>query len=165
MGLIVLLLLSLIWVTWVARILAAHWSRPRWDAARVPPLSGGDDFHLEAWWGSMESLEPVEASAPEGVTAGTIEAMDPVGLSLVLHTDDAQLKYLVLPDARMLEGLTHGDRILLCRRAGGRPWLLHKVEPGFREALRQPAGEEEPAEAPVLEPAAVRQAGLERLAG
>lgn len=160
---LILLLLSLIWVTWVARILAAHWARQRGAALTAPPASGEDEVRADPWWGSMESLEPMAAPTPEGVTAGTIEAIDPVGLSLVLHTDDAQLKYVLLPEAAMLDGLTHGDRIVLCLNAAGRPWLLRKVEPGFKEVLDRLAGAA-PAAAPRMSLAPVRQGGMQRLA-
>jgi hypothetical protein len=166
MDLLILLVLSLIWVTWVARILADHRSRRRWAAAC--PIGGppalGNDLTVGTGGDRIESLDPLKAAA-DGLTAGSVEAIDPVGLSLVLHTDDARLQYVVLSDAGMLAGLTHGDRILLCLNAAGRPWLLRKVEPAFQEVLRQYAVRE-PAGAAMAAPSTtVRHGGMEKLVG
>jgi len=141
-GPFVLLVLCLIWLTWVARLLADHWFSRAGSAATLPaPWLLQEDLSLEAdsprLPGRVETVEPVDPLSDHPLIRGTVEALDPVGLSLVLHTDEAELKYVVLPDPAMLRGLVHGDRIWLELNLSGRPRRLRKTEPAFADLLRQ----------------------------
>lgn len=178
-GPFLLLVLCLIWLTWVARILADHWLSRAGRAATAPWLLQEDpslEADLPRSPARVEALDPVDPLPDDPPIRGTVEALDPVGLSLVLHTDEAELKYVVLPEPAMLRGLVHGDRILLELDVSGRPRRLRKTEPAFADLLRQlTLGDPRPSPAAggveAAPPVAVSlrrpgiQGGMERLAG
>src|SRR6185436_1287569 len=64
-----------------------------------------------------------------GTVAGTIEALDPVSLSFVLHTDFGRLLYMVVPEAGALAGLTHGDRVWVEADESGALMTVNKWPP------------------------------------
>lgn len=176
-GPFVLLVLCLVWLTWVARILADHWFGRADPAATGPaPWLLQEDLSPEAdpprSPGRVETVEPLDPRSDRLPIRGTVEALDPVGSSLVLHTDDAELKYVVLPDPAMLRGLVHGDRIWLELNVSGRPRRLRKTEPAFSDLLQQladgdprssaAAAREAEAAAPPLAVSSLRRFGIQR---
>lgn len=119
MGALIMLLLAAVWMFWVGGMLADRLSgtQGRWHRATRSPIR------------QEELSAGLDPSMVNGMVAGTIEALDPISLSFVLHSDFGRLLYMVVPDSDALASLAHGDRVWLEADENGTLMTIHKWPP------------------------------------
>lgn len=133
MSVLIVLLFSLIWLLWLGGMLADHlYGRMGRETSATPlPIRQAElvmEIDPSTFNGAVETIGPVQRSV---MVAGTIEALDPVSLSLVIHTDVGRLVYLVVSDLEVITRLAHGDRVRLEADEQGRPATIRKVQHGL----------------------------------
>jgi hypothetical protein len=128
MGALIMLLMAAIWVCWMGGLLADRLSGAQGRRDRTTP----SPFRQE------ELSAGFDLPMLNGMVAGTIEALDPISLSFVLHSDSGRLSYMVVPDSGALAGLAHGDRVWLEADENGALVTIHKWPAAAPET--EPAG-------------------------
>jgi hypothetical protein len=119
MGALIMLLMAAIWMLWMGGLLADRLSGTKAGRHRAPrsPIR------------QEELSAGLDSSMANGMVAGTIEALDPISLSFVLHSDFGRLLYMVVPDSDALASLAHGDRVWLEADENGTLMTIHKWPP------------------------------------